>query len=219
MAIALKIPSINDKFYPDHVVPQIKNKVDNVIRAKYGKMIDNISDLTGLNSEIMESFIFIESAGNEKAQTPYAVGLLQVGTSTASDGLVKEKSSGRLQKGEEEIIKKYIGSRWSNLEKLKPNQKSIGKTFITRDDLFKPEFNLLVGSIILKQLIDEFTENGVPRLDKVVVIYNTGRFARPSKVAIAHKGTTKELINKLPKGQADYIRKLLGVNSLLDIIV
>jgi len=214
-----KIPAIQDKFYPDTSVVLIKNKLNNVIRAKYGRIINNISKITGLNPEIIESFIFIESAGDEKAKTPYAYGLMQVGLATASDALVFEKASGRLSAEEDAIVKKYLGNRYSNLNNLKKNQKSIGKTFITSADLFNPEFNILLGSIIVKQLVDEFTENGNPRLDKVVVIYNTGRFSKPAKLAIKHKGDTDSLLAKIPRGQGDYIRKLIGKNSLLDIIV
>lgn len=214
-----KIPAIQDKFYPDTSVVLIKNKLNNVIRAKYGRIINNISKITGLNTEIIESFIFIESAGDEKAKTPYAYGLMQVGLATASDTLVYEKSSGRLSPEEDALVKKYLGSRYSKLNNLKKNQKSIGSTFVTSADLFNPEFNILLGSIIVKQLVDEFTENGNPRLDKVVVIYNTGRFSKPSKIAIKHKGDTDSLLAKIPRGQGDYIRKLIGKNSLLDIIV
>lgn len=214
-----KIPAIQDKFYPDTSVVLIKNKLNNVIRAKYGRIINNISKITGLNTEIIESFIFIESAGDEKAKTPYAYGLMQVGLATASDTLVYEKSSGRLSPEEDALVKKYLGSRYSKLNNLKKNQKSIGSTFVTSADLFNPEFNILLGSIIVKQLVDEFTENGNPRLDKVVVIYNTGRFSKPAKIAIKHKGDTDSLLAKIPRGQGDYIRKLIGKNSLLDIIV
>jgi soluble lytic murein transglycosylase-like protein len=214
-----KIPAIQDKFYPDTSVVLIKNKINNVIRAKYGKIINNISKITGLNPQIIESFIFIESAGDEKAKTPYAYGLMQVGLATASDALVYEKSSGRLSAEEDSIVKKYLGNRYSKLNNLKKNQKSIGSTFVTPADLFNPEFNVLLGSIIVKQLVDEFTENGNPRLDKVVVIYNTGRFSKPAKLAIKHKGDTDSLLAKIPRGQGDYIRKLIGKNSLLDILV
>lgn len=214
-----KIPAIQDKFYPDTSVVLIKNKINNVIRAKYGKIINNISKITGLNPQIIESFIFIESAGDEKAKTPYAYGLMQVGLATASDALVYEKSSGRLGAEEDALVKKYLGNRYSKLNNLKKNQKSIGSTFVTPADLFNPEFNILLGSIIVKQLVDEFTENGNPRLDKVVVIYNTGRFSKPAKLAIKHKGDTDSLLAKIPRGQGDYIRKLIGKNSLLDILV
>ena len=77
----------------------------------------------------------------------------------------------------------------------------------------------MVGTIILGQLVNEFTENGRPRLDKVVVVYNTGRYAKISKTAIAHAGNTDTLVDILPKGQADYVKKLVGVNGLLDILI
>lgn len=216
--LAIKIPSIQQKFYQNTDVPLIKKKFDK-IEANYGDTINKISDLTGLDKNIIKSFIFIESGGDKNATTPYAVGLMQVSTAGASDTIVYEKSSGRLSKGEEDIMKKYLGSRWSMLEKLKPNQKSLGKTWVTRDDLLNPEFNLLVGSIMAKQMIDEYAEDGKARLDKVVVVYNTGKFSKVGKIAIAHKGTTEELINALPKGQADYIRKMVGINSTLDVLV
>jgi len=217
MAISFKIPALDKSFYQDKSVPQKKDRIK-FITDKYGSIIDNVANLTNLNKDIIKSFIFIESRGEADAQSPYAVGLMQVGLATASDGLVLEKSSGRLSSGEEAILSKYLGARMSNLDKLKKNQKSIGKTWITKSDLFKPEFNILVGSIILKQLIDEFTEDGVPRLDKVAVLYNAGRYGKIGKMTIAHKGSTEELHSKLPKEPSSYITKLLGVNSTLDIL-
>lgn len=214
-----KIPGLNDSYYDLTSAKQIESKIKNIIRPNYGTMINKISGLTGVNKELIEAFIFIESSGDPNAKTPYAYGLMQVGLATASDALVYEKSSGRLSEGEEVLVKKYLGDRWNLIKNLKSNQRSIGKTFITKSDLFKPEFNILVGTIILGQLVNEFTENGRPRLDKVVVVYNTGRYAKISKTAIAHTGNTDTLVAKLPKGQADYVKKLVGVNGLLDILV
>lgn len=214
-----KIPGLNSSFYDLTSAKLIEGKIKNMIRPNYGVMINNISNLTGVNKELIESFIFIESSGDPTANTPYAYGLMQVGLATASDALVYEKSSGRLSAGEEILVRKYLGDRWNLIKNLSSGQKSIGKTFITKADLYKPEFNILVGTIILGQLINEFTENGRPRLDKVVVVYNTGRYAKISKTAMAHTGNTDTLVAKLPKGQADYIRKLVGVNGLLDILI
>jgi soluble lytic murein transglycosylase-like protein len=215
----LKIPATTLKFYDSKQVPLIKDKIEDVIEAKYGKIIKNISKITGLNEEIIKSFIFIESAGKEDAETPYAIGLMQVGLATASDALVYEKSSGRLSNDEEEILKKHLGSKMKNLEKLKKNQKSIGKTWIGKKELFNPELNILIGSIIVKQLADEFSENGVPRLDKVAVIYNAGRYGKIAKKTIGHKGSVDELVGILPKEPSAYITKLVGTNGLLDILV
>lgn len=219
MNLNLKIPSIPDSFYPSKSIPQIEDKIKNVIRPKYGKYINNISDISAVPVPLIESFIFIESAGNEKAQSPYATGLMQLSPATASDVIVKEKGLGRLDDKEAVILKKYLGNRFSLVEKVKQNQKSLGKTFVTNSDLFKPEFNILVGTMLLGQLINEFTENGKLRLDKVVTIYNGGRFSKAGKKIIAFKGDTKELLTQVPKESADYIKKLVGVNGTLDIIV
>lgn len=216
----LVIPSIKSSFYDATAAQLNKKKIVDVIRPKYGKIINRISDITFVPSELIEGFIFIESAGNEKAETPYAIGLMQVGTASASDTIVKEKGAGRLTNEEAVILKKYIpANTWKEIEAVKPKQKSLGKTFVTRDMLFNPEFNILVGTMLVGQLMDEFSENGKPRLDKVVVIYNRGRFDKVSKKVIAFKGNTEQMKSIVPTGTYDYIEKLLGVNGTLDVLV
>ncbi len=219
MATLLKIPSINKSFYNSVAAKANEEKIVNVIRPKYGKIINNVSVLSNVPEEVIESFIFIESAGNEKAQSPYATGLMQLSPATASDVIVKEKGAGRLDSGEAAIIKKYLGSRYSLIEKVKAKQTSLGKTFVTNADLLKPEFNILVGTIFLKQLMDEFTEGGKIRMDKVVAIYNGGRFSKAAKKVIPFKGTTDEMLAIVPKETSNYIVKLLGNDGILDSIM
>lgn len=216
----IKIPAIKLSYYDNVAASLNKKKVEEVIRVKYGKHINNISKLSNVPSQLIESFIFIESGGNPNAKTPYAVGLMQVGLATASDALVFEKGAGRLSAAEAAIIKKKLGSRYSLIEKVKPKQKSIGKTFITKEDLLDPEFNILVGTILLKQLIDEFTDkNGKVRMDKVISIYNAGRYGSTAKKIIASKEPIDVLIKKVPKETNAYILKLLGERGILDTIV
>jgi len=217
--ISVSIPLTQKSFYDTTSAKANADRINNIIKPKYGKIIDNISKITNVPSELIYSFVFIESRGSETAETPYAVGLLQLSPATASDVLIKEKGLGRLEKEESEMLKKYLGGRYELIANVKPNQKTIGKTFITREDLLKPELNLLIGSILLSQMINEFTEDGKVRLDKIAVIYNTGRFSKVGKEAIAHSGTTDELITKIPQGQADYITKLVGKHSLMEGIV
>jgi soluble lytic murein transglycosylase-like protein len=215
----IKIPALKESFYSSDSVKWNEDKIVNVIRPKFGKYIDKIADMTGVPVELIEAFIFIESGGNPNAQSPFAVGLMQVGLATGSDTLIFEKGAGRLQDEEAAILKKYLGSRYSLIEKVKPKQKSIGKTFITKADLLKPELNILIGSILLKQLCDEFVENGKVRLDKVVAVYNGGRYSKSNKKVIPFKGTTKELLALVPKETSAYVLKLIGTNGILDTIV
>ncbi len=219
MASLIKIPATQKSFYTPNEAEQNLNKINNVIIPKYGKIIDRISLITAVPKEIIIAFIFIESSGNQNASTNWATGLMQLGNGAVSDSLVFEKSSGRLNKEEDALLKKYLGNRYSNLNNLKPNQKNTGKTFVTKQDLLSPEFNILCGAILLGQLLDEFSQNGVPRLDKIVVIYNRGRYDKVSKeIAKSSKGID-EIINSIPKGTGEYVTKLVGRNSLLDSLV
>ena len=221
MAVAsIKIPAVKQSFYNDVSAKANQNKIVKTIRPQFGEIINRISAISNVPSELIESFIFIESGGNPNAESPYAVGLMQVGLATASDTLVTEKGAGRLSAEEIALLKKHLGSRYSILENVKPKQTSTGKTWITKADLLKPEFNILVGTILLKQLMDEFTQpDGSIRMDKVVVIYNTGRFGKVAKSTMTFSGNTEQLVTMLPKETANYILKLLGTQGLLDTMV
>lgn len=215
----ITLPIVNESFYTNDSAKKNEEKIKNVIRAKYGNIINNISKITKVPEPLITSIIFIESGGNPVAHSKFASGIMQLSKATASDVIVTEKGLGRLEKPEEDILKKYLGNRWSLVEKVKPKQKSIGRTFITDKDLYQPEFSILVGSILLGMLIDEFTENGIVRLDKIISIYNGGRYSSAGKKIIKFKGSTKELLTQVPKETSDYIKKLAGANGVLETIV
>lgn len=218
--LRIKIPITDKSFYDSVSAKANQEKINTVIKPKFGKYVENISSIVGLPSSLIYAFIFIESGGNQLAKSPYAVGLMQLSAATASDTLVKEKGLGRLSKEEIQILKKYLGSRYSIIESVKPKETSIGKTFINNNDLIQPELNILIGAILIKQLVSLFTESdGKVRMDKVVTIYNGGMYGATAKKIIAFKGTTEKLISEVPKETSDYIKKLLGVNSILDSIV
>lgn len=219
MDLKTKIPFTDQTFYNATSSQANKNKVNNVIKPKYGSIVSNISKLTNVPEAVLYSFIFIESGGDETAHTPYAEGLLQLSPATASDALIYEQGKGRISDPEAAILKKYLGDRYDLIAAVKPNQKTIGKTFITNDDLKIPELNILIGAILIGQLSAEFTENNAVRYDKIAVVYNTGRFSKVGKQAMAQVGTTDELIDLMPAGQSDYIKKLVGKEGLLDSLV
>lgn len=215
----VKIPLTTQSFYTTVESKQNEDKIKNVIIPKYGKIIDNISKITNVPAQLIQSIIFIESRGNADAQSPYATGLMQLNGATASDVIVKEKGLGRLRDEEAAILKKYLVDRFNLVEKVKPKQTSLGKTFVTNDDLMKPEFNILVGSLLLGQLLNEFNESGKIRLDKLVVLYNGGRQTKAAKKIIPFKGNTDDMLAQVPKETANYIKKLVGKNGILEAIV
>jgi len=217
---SIKIPSINQSYYDKVSSKSNQDKIKNEIRPKFGNIINSISAMSNVPKEMIEAFIFIESGGNPNAKSPYAVGLMQLSPATASDTLVKEKGLGRLSAPEANLIKKYLGNRYRLIEGVKPNQTSLGKTFITKKDLLIPEFNVLLGTVLLKQLMDEFTEpNGKIRMDKVIVIYNGGRYGNTAKKVIESKEGIEQIIKIVPKETSSYILKLLGTEGILDTMV
>ncbi len=215
----IKLPIIDQAFYTTDVAKQNEDKINNVIIPKYGSIIKNVSKITKVPEQLITGFIFVESAGDEKAKSPYATGLLELSPATASDVIVREEGLGRLEEPEKVILRKYLGSRLDVIKNVKKNQKSLDKTFVTNEDLFKPEFNILVGSILLGQLLDEFFEVGKLNLSKVIAVYNGGRNSKSSKKIIPFKGSEKQLIAIAPKETADYIKKMAGINGVLEILV
>ena len=213
----LKIPMIQKSFYS--VADSVANKklVQTKIRPKYAALISAASKNSGIPTVVLESFIAIESGGNPNAGSS-AVGLMQIGAAGASDAIVKEKQKGRMSVGEEAIMKKHLGSTYDKTIKgLKKGQMSAG-TWVGKSILYSPEFNIAVGAMYLKQLIDEFTTKDGVRMDKVVAIYNTGRYSSTAKKIIPSKKTATELIKEMPTITRSYVLKLVGENGMLDIL-
>ena len=149
------------------------------------------------------------------AKNGMSIGLMQVNPPTIAEAFYKEVEQGRMSTGELEVIKKFLGKRASKLTLPKGKKRFATYDFsiVQPSDLFKPEFNILSGSLLLRQWMDKYTENGVVRMDKVIVAYNTGTKVR--KKAEAHTGTTDTLIPIVPKITQAYIKKLVGKNGTL----
>lgn len=223
LTLSYKIPAISESFsgYSSANISSIKNAI-NEIKSDYGNIISNVSKITNVNSLLIKSFIFIESRGNQNAISPAgAVGLMQLMPTAASDILVLENLKKRLRPEEKAILTKYLGDRFTegilNMKYL--GQKvTVGKTkssvWVTKEDLLKPELNILIGSIYLGLLVAEESKDGKLRLDRVALRYNRGYFTK------IKKGTIEEVVKSdIPKESKDYILKLAGKNGVLDAIV
>lgn len=206
------VPMTNQAYYPseDETLKNIST-----INKRYGNLIKRASQLTNTPESVISSFIWIESTGIANAKNGISIGLMQVNPSTIAEAFYKEVEQGRMSSGEMEVIKKFLGKRANKLTLPKGKKRFANYDFsiVQPYDLFKPEFNILSGSLLLRQFMDKYTENGVIRMDKVIVAYNTGTKVR--KKAEAHTGTTDTLIPILPKITQAYIKKLVGKNGTL----
>lgn len=195
----------------------------NQIYSRYRREIDQAVALTNVPKELLLSIIFTESSGVPNLSVPpvSATGLMQLTPATADGMLFIEKSKGRLGAQEIAVCQRYLGSRLNGILQQKylshkiPANGNTGRT-VSVADLKKPEFNILVGAITLGLIIDEYTENGVVRLDKVHLRYNQGWFY---KVAAGSPETVLAQAKKRGTEAYNNLLKHLGVNGTMHCLL
>lgn len=218
MKVGVTLPMTQVSYYKPAQWPAIHAKVSETFKL-YGKIITLVAKLVNVPVPILNAFIFIESAGKASiVSSAGAVGLMQITPDTATNIIHTEHKEGRLSKAEMDLLRKHLGKKLDCILSFKymnqslPCNKNTGKV-ITKEDLLKPELNILIGAILLGNLIDKHTENKVVRLDKVIVRYNAGYNYKP-------QGNTVEETMAFAKKKggaetANYISKLVGPNGVL----
>jgi len=210
----IQLPFINKAFYKP--TDMGKNAAELAkIRANYGAIINNIAAITKVPEKLIVSMIFIESGGDDNAVNGYAIGLMQVDYRSAGDIIFFENKQKRLGDAEKTLLRKYLSTRLDCVlsmrymgDKIKCNSYK-GYSF-TKTDLLKPELNILIGAIYLGILLDDHTEKGIVRLDKLVLRYNKGFFTK-----FAAGATKEQIYASASTTSKNYIAKLSGYNSIL----
>jgi len=182
----------------------------------YWNFIKEAAKNSKIPAPIITSFIAVESGGN-----PFAgpnghptQGLMQWNRKYTKSTLERELSQGRMSDGEKTILAKY-GIKFD----------ANGKTReITNADQLKPELNIVIGTIILGQLIDESwgTDADGIHLDRVISVYNAGAYGETGKKArqltTPKLDTAQKLSENVNSITSAYIKKILGRDGTLDII-
>ena len=210
----------NKSFYSDP--SKVKAETD-VIKSKWGYIVNPVSQLVGLPAEVIYAFIKIESEGDATAVGGISLGLMQINPLTGATAFFTDLNQKRLTNGELSYLKlgiKKAGGNpnkvdLANLKKDANGKYILNSTLFTRKELLQPEVNVLLGSIFAKQLIDTTHDaDNTARLDKVITIYNTG--FKTQQMAKKFKGTTDELMAKVPSITKSYIKKFVGKNGVID---
>lgn len=210
----------NKSFYSDP--SKVKAETD-VIKGKWGYIVNPVSQLVGLPAEVIYAFIKIESEGDATAVGGISLGLMQINPLTGATAFFTDLNQKRLTNGELSYLKlgiKKAGGNpnkvdLANLKKDANGKYILNSTLFTRKELLQPEVNVLLGSIFAKQLIDTTHDaDNTARLDKVITIYNTG--FKTQQMAKKFKGTTDELMAKVPSITKSYIKKFVGKNGVID---
>lgn len=195
----------------------LKNEMTAVWK-KYGNWFKYYAETSKVPAEILFAFCMVESGGNPLAggSNSPTQGLMQfnrnyvAGSGNPDFTLTKEFLKGRLSQAEKDKLKQF-----GIVFDAKGNTRTL-----TQKDLQNPELNILIGSIILGQYIDENwgkDANGNVRMDRIIALYNWG-LGGFKKVGIANKDL-QGVLASVPSTTRTYINKMLGKNGALDIAV
>jgi soluble lytic murein transglycosylase-like protein len=215
--LQLPIPMTQRVFYPESAVAQNRKKIGEIATQWYSE-IKQAEQLTNVPASIILAVIFTESAGKPAiVSSAGAVGLMQLKPQTGNDVIFLEKKAGRLTEAEIAVLRKHLGARLDGPLKQKYLSHKIKENnykgnVITKADLQKPELNVLLGAMYLGILIDQHYENGLLRLDKVVLRYNQGYFF---KIPQGNVESTLDFAKGKSKEAYTYALKVIGKNGLI----
>lgn len=194
-----------------------------VIKNKYGNIIDTIAKTLDIDKALIYAFQSIEAPyrvyGNKQEQvvsSAGAVGLMQVSPGSANDIVVIYNLQNKLPQRVREIIEKK-GKSCLFKSKYAGHYKEFNCQGLTKEDLYDGELNLWIGAMILKRYIDFYGN----RLDLVVYSYNfSPTFTKEHAVKRLniYPSVSDTLNNqKIPTETKRYITWLLGRNGTLNV--
>lgn len=226
----IKYPALN-VVYDNYGVSNVKKaNIETLknIKNKFGKFIERWGNLLELDFSVLSCFIAVESMGKENLgpNGALATGLTQVTPIAIIETISKFKIITK-QPLPSEIVN-YINSKASYLTKLTPNSQTLSDA--NKKALLKllkedNEFNILMGAISLRWLIEFLKFNGKTSLAKVILGYNQSAYGRVSKyknmdvTALELYEDKKVSGTKAPKETRNYIAKLLGANGFVDLLL
>ena len=222
--VEMKVPDVNRSFsqgnfkYSDKgVIRGNKSLLDKVLKD-YSKFITTWGEEFEIDNSIIAGFICTESGVTNAPPNRFdATGLMQVTPNTVWEILAKWQvmvKSPLSDKAKSFFNKAIPSSKSYNPNKLPTSAiRSEIRVALQRYS----EFNIAIGTAVLRWLLEAFKDGDVAHLNKVMVSYNAGYYSMRNKVK--GKMTTEQLLNNrtIPLESRGYLLKMLGVNGFLDL--
>lgn len=192
-----------------NMIKNVQSDFSNIIKI-WGKEF-------ALEENIVTCIICTESRGeNASKNSAGAIGLMQITAETVYECVTKwsVKVDVPLSTTTKAILSKYIPT-WKNWDR---NRKmTSADTNNIENALKEKEFNIALGCLCFRWMIEAFAVNGESNINKAIVSYNKGYYG--AKSVMAGLTTTEQLYNKkgLGKEPKGYLLKMLGVNGFLDL--
>lgn len=196
------------------IIKSINNSYLNSIE-KWGKVFE-------IDTEVIISFIATESGGkNTKPNQFLATGLMQVTPNAVAECLPKFRIVTGQSFTSDTI--NYLNKKGSFLLQLKRDVplSATNRTKILNLLETDSEFNIMIGTMYLRFLLQMFSDANTAFLNKAMIAYNAGAYnaALRSYGKAAVKSDTLVNNKKLPLESRSYVLKMLGVDGFLDLII
>jgi soluble lytic murein transglycosylase-like protein len=222
--LSINVPDVNRSFaqgnykYSDPNTIKANKALLDKITNDYFNFINTWGEEFEIDNSIIAGFIATESGGQNAPPNRYdATGLMQMTPNAVWEILSKWEAivKSPLSPTAKSYFNKAIPSSKSFNSNVLPS--SSVKSEIRRALQNNSQFNIAIGTAMIRWLLEAFKENNVANMNKVMVSYNAGYYSMRNKV----KGnpTTEQLLkNKsIPLESRGYLLKMLGVNGFLDL--
>jgi len=221
--VKIKVPDVNRTYvsgsynYSKPETIKANTDVMNNIFRTYGNYIAKWGKVFEVDDSIITGFIATESGGVNVGKNKYdAVGLMQVTPDAVWEMITKwEKIVGSpLPKVAKDYFNKTIPLSKTFDANVLPSNTVTTQILVA---LKTPEFNIAVGTGIIRWLLEAFKDNTGANINKVMVSYNSGYYASKSKVK--NSQTTEQMVNNkiFNIESRGYLLKMLGKNGFLEL--
>jgi soluble lytic murein transglycosylase-like protein len=209
--VKVKVPDLKTSF-SNYSQPSVKQANINMIRnilSNYGDIISKYKGILSIPQPIVVSVIATESGGRMVGKNAFgAIGLMQV----TYPAFVEVTANWK--KHVKEDMPAFLKD---NIDRLAPNksQSAIESKLAT-----SPEFNILIGMMLLRVLSERFAGN----FNRVLVTYNAGAYTKSQNVGTKPIQTpidTALLVadKRVPLESRNYLQKVLGKDGFLELYI
>lgn len=220
--IEIKVPAINRSFvqgnfsYAKPETISANKKMIEMVEKTYGKLIEKWAKVFEVDESIIVCFICTESGGKNAPPNKFkATGLMQVTPLTVYETITKWNSivGSPLSKQAQSFFQNQVSStsKWSG--NRKPTSAELSQIQAKLNDI---EYNIAIGTSVIRWLIQGFDKLGTATLEKVMVAYNAGFYGIRNKIK---NMTASQIVNdkSLPLESRGYVLKMVGVHGFLDL--
>lgn len=223
-SLEISVPDVKKTFqnYGDASVKRANISVVQEINRKYGDLCEKWGDIFEIDRGVLVGFIATESGGksNVTSFVGCCYGLMQVSPESVLECANKFKSGTGVDLPAEARaliaqVPNVIG---------KSQLSSTARTALIKK-LFDPNFNICVGTMTLRWLLERFsTFYTGAQLNKAIIGYNAGAYTRSINVSSTKPIKTVVdtasyiIMPTVPKESKNYLVKMLGVHGFLELI-